>query len=213
MSADGTWWGFHDASLDRTVLGTTGNTLPIASMTDAQIAVYNNLGSTASGNSSQPARPVAKVVDIINAYYKTHVIIIEDKTYTHPVQMLNLMDSYGTSARPASEIFIWKVTSSSGKVTFYDQPHARGYKTWGYIFDSSMSTEFPALASSGKSDMIGLDFNSSDATLSSAIALLKANGVKPTGHIINSTTQRDRMLALGCEGLMYSNVYAIPKKH
>jgi len=64
--------------------------------------------------------------------------------------------------------------------------------------------------SSGKMDMIGLDFNSSDATLSAAVTLAIANGVRPTGHIINSTTQRDRMLGLGMTGLMISNKDIVP---
>jgi PKD repeat protein len=206
MSASGTWWCFHDATTDRT----TGVSGTIASMTDAQIAVLNNQGSTATGNPGQPARPTAKLVDVLNLYYKTHVIIIEDKTYTHTTAMLNLLDSYGTSGRPASDIFIWKVASSSSKTNFFDPAAARGYHRWAYIFDNSMSTEFPALPASGKADMIGMDYNSSDATLSSAIALCIANGVMPTGHIITNTTQRDRLLGLGMKGLMMASKDAIP---
>jgi PKD repeat protein len=206
VSADGTWWCFHDPTVDRT----TGISGTIASMTDAQIGALNNLGSTATGNPGQPSRPTAKFVDVVNKYYKTHVIIVEDKTYTHTTAMLNLLDSYGTSGRPASEIFIWKVASSSSKATYFDPAAARGYHRWAYIFDNSMSTEFPALASAGKADMIGMDFNSSDATLSSAIALCVANGVMPTGHIITNTTQRDRLLGLGMKGLMMANKSAIP---
>ncbi|MDB5160389.1 MAG: hypothetical protein JWO99_652 [Candidatus Saccharibacteria bacterium] len=206
MSASGTWWCFHDATTDRT----TGVSGTISAMTDAQISVLNNQGSTATANPGQPARPTAKLTDVLDQYYKTHVIIIEDKTYSHTTAMLNLMDSYGTSGRPATEIFIWKVASSSSKTNFFDPAAARGYHRWAYIFDSSMSTEFPALPASGKADMIGMDYNSSDATLSSAIALCISNGVMPTGHIINSTTQRDRMLGLGMKGLMMSSKDAIP---
>lgn len=205
-SADGTFWCFHDATTDRT----TGVSGTISAMTDAQISVLNNSGSTATANSSQPGRPVAKLVDVLNTYTPTHVIIIEDKTYANTTAMLNLMDSYGTAGRPASEIFIWKVTSSAGKATFFDPAATRGYHRWAYIFDATMSTEFPALPASGKADMIGMDFNSSDATLSSAISLCVSNGVMPTGHIINSTTQRDRLLGLGMKGLMISNKDIVP---
>lgn len=205
-SASGTFWCFHDATTDRT----TGVSGTISAMTDAQIGVLNNLGTTANNNTSQPARPTAKLVDVLDLYAKTHVIIIEDKTYSNTTNMLNLMDSYGTVGRPASEIFIWKVASSASKTTFFDPATARGYHRWAYIFDNSMSTEFPALPASGKADMIGMDFNSSDATLSSAIAICISNGVMPTGHIINSTTQRDRLLGLGMKGLMMSSKNAIP---
>ncbi len=206
MSADGTWWCFHDATTDRT----TGVSGTISSMTDVQLSALNNLGTTATGNPSQPSRPAAKLIDVLNQYYKTHVIFIEDKTYANTTAMLNLMDSYGTVGRPATEIFVWKVASSSNKATFFDSARTRGYHRWAYIFDNSMGTEFPALPASGKADMIGMDFNSSDATLNSAIALCISNGVVPTGHIITSTTQRDRLLGLGMKGLMMANKDAVP---
>jgi PKD repeat protein len=205
-SASGTFWCFHDPTTDRT----TGISGTIASMTDAQLSVLNNVGTTAAGNSAQPSRPTAKLIDVLNVYASTHVIIIEDKTYANTTAMLNLMDSYGTSGRPASEIFIWKVASSSSKTSFFDPATARGYHRWAYIFDSTIATEFPALPASGKADLIGMDFNSSDATLSSAIAACVANGVMPTGHIVNSTTQRDRLLGLGMKGIMISNKDVIP---
>lgn len=205
-SSSGTFWCFHDATTDRT----TGVSGTIASMTDAQIAVLTNLSSTAAGNTSQPARPVAKLVDVLNLYASTHVIIIEDKTYANTTAMLNLMDSYGTSGRPATEIFIWKVDAGSSKVNYFDPAAVRGYHRWAYIFDSSMASSFSALVVSGKADMIGMDFNSSDAVLTPAIAACIANGVMPTGHIVNSVIQRDRLLGLGMKGIMISNKDVVP---
>ena len=55
-----------------------------------------------------------------------------------------------------------------------------------------------------------MDFNSSDATLTAAIATALANNVRPTGHIIATIAQRDRMLGLGMTGLMMSNKDAVP---
>jgi len=204
-SADGTPWCFHDPTTTRT----TGVTGTISAMTDAAIAALTNLGSTATSNPSQPARPTAKLVDVLNAYYKTHVIIIEDKTYTHATAMLNLMDSYGTAGRPATEIFIWKADANAGKTAAFDPAASRGYHRWAYIFDSDMATKFSTLVTSGKADMIGMDFNSSDATLSAAIASCNANGVMPTGHILTSVAQRDRLIGLGMKGLMIANVKAV----
>ena len=137
------------------------------------------------------------------------MIIIEDKTYANTTNILNLMDSYGTVGRPANEIFIWKADATAG-AGFYSAPAARGYHRWGYIFDSSMASSFNSIVTSGKMDMIGMDFNSSDATLTAAIATALANNVRPTGHIISSITQRDRMLGLGMTGLMMSNKDAVP---
>lgn len=213
-SADGTPWCFHDAYLDRTVLA--GNpsttTLQISTMHDAAIAAYSNLGSTASLNNTQPARPVAKLTDVLDAYYKTHVIIVEDKTYTHTSAMLTLLSSYGTADRPVNEIFIWKATYDATKSTNFDAAAAIGLHRWAYIFDSNMAADFATLVASGKADMIGMDFNSPDATLTPAIAACIANGVRPTAHIISSTTQRDRLLGLGMTGLMMSNKLAYIRK-
>jgi len=204
-SQDGTFWCFHDSTTTRT----TGFSGTISSMTDATIAGLTNIGSTAASNPSQPARPTAKLADVLNIYAATHVIIIEDKTYANTTAMLNLMDSYGTSGRPASEIFIWKADALAG-ASFYTAAAARGYHRWGYIFDTSMASSYASVVASGKMDMIGMDFNSSDATLTSAIALAITNNVRPTGHIISSTTQRDRMLGLGMTGLMISNKAIVP---
>ncbi|HEY8992474.1 MAG TPA: PKD domain-containing protein [Candidatus Microsaccharimonas sp.] len=205
VSQDGTFWCFHDSTTTRT----TGVSGTISSMTDATLAALSNLGSTATGNTSQPSRPVSKLIDVLNVYAATHVIIIEDKTYTNTTNILNLMDSYGTTGRPASEIFIWKLDALSGS-GFFTAASSRGYHRWGYIFDASMATSYATVVSSGKMDMIGLDFNSSDATLTSAVALAISNGVRPTGHIISTTTQRDRMLGLGMTGLMVSNKDIVP---
>jgi len=204
-SASGTFWCFHDATTDRT----TGYSGTISSMTDSQIAALNNLGSTATANPTQPARPTAKLLDVLNIYTSTHVIFIEDKTYANTTNVLNIMDSYGTSGRPSSEIFIWKVDATSSS-SFYTPAASRGYHRWGYIFDSSMASSFNSAVSSGKMDMIGMDYNSSDATLTSAIATANSYGVAPSGHIINSTTQRDRLLGFGMTGLMVSNKDVVP---
>jgi len=203
-SSEGTPWCFHDATTTRT----TGVTGTISAMTDAQIGALTNLGTTASRNPTQPARPTAKLVDVLNIYAATHVIIIEDKTYTHTAAMLDMMDSYGTSGRPATEIFIVKAGVTSGS-WLWTMVAARGYHRWGYMFDNEMDT-IEAAASSGKVDMIGMDYASSDATLTNGINLCIANGVMPTGHIINSIAQRDRLLGLGMKGLMISNKDVVP---
>lgn len=202
-SADGTPWCFHDSTTNRT----TGVSGTISAMTDAQLAVLSNLGSTAAGNPTQRSRPVAKFVDVIAQYKDTHVLIVEDKTYTHQTAFLNLLDSYGTAGRPSNEIFVVKIDANSGQ-SFYTNAMSRGYKTWGYIFDADMASKLTSDLAKGMT-MIGLDYNSSDATLTSAIAQAKAANIKPTGHIVPSRSIRDRLLGLGMEGIMMSNIDAI----
>jgi glycerophosphoryl diester phosphodiesterase len=204
VSADNTFWCFHDNTTDRT----TGVSGSIPAMHDTDIAALSNLGSTAGGNPTQRSRPTAKLVDVLNAFSATHVFIIEDKTYTHMTQLLTLLQSYGTSGRPASERFVIKMDIASNNGGLIAQAKAAGFKTWGYIFDNQMTASFAGALTRGE-DMIGLDYASSDATLSSAIAQALAVGIMPTGHIVSSRSVRNRLLGLGIQGIMMSNVDAI----
>jgi len=192
MSASGTFWCFHDATTDRT----TGVSGTIATMTDAQLEVLSNV-SSATDNPSQPAQPVAKLTDVLDIYGGKRVIFIEDKTYSHTTQLLNLMDSYG-----GPDWFIWK---QDGTGTLFSALTQRGYKSWGYIFDSQMATYFAS--HQAQWTYIGLDYNSSDATLTSAIATAGANRVLV--HIIPNLTQANRCLTFGVRGLMIAGVRSV----
>lgn len=203
-SSEGTPWCFHDTN----TLRTTGVSGTIASMTDAQIAALSNQGSTAAGNPTQPAQPTAKLVDVLNAWSDTHVLIIEDKTYTHMSALITLLNTYGTAGRPVGERFVIKLAASGNNGALATQARNAGMKTWGYIFDGEMAASYAAALTRGF-DMIGMDYASSDATLIPAIAQAKAAGIKPTGHIVSSRTVRNRLLGLGMEGIMMSNVDAI----
>lgn len=205
-SSDGTPWCFHDATVDRTA--SAGETGAVSSKNDATLSGILNKGGTAAGNPGQPARPAAKFVDVLDAWSDTHVLIVEDKTYTHTSAFLDLLDSYDTVDRPATERFVIKMDASSSD-TVRAAAAARGYQTWGYIFDANMGTPFTTALTRPYS-MLGLDFNSSDSTLSAAIISCIAHEIRPTGHIIATQAQRDRLLDLGMTGLMISNKFILP---
>lgn len=189
VSSDGTFWCSHDATTTRT----TGANYTIASTTDAVLAGLSNT-ATATDNPSQPAEPMVKLQDVLAAYAGKRVIFIEDKTYTHTTQLLDLLDANG-----GPNFFIWKQDALS---TPFSAVSLRGYSTWGYFFDPSMATSFAT--KQGQWTYVGLDYNSSDTTLTNAISLAGANRV--IAHIIPSTTQRDRLLNMGVLGLMVANV-------
>lgn len=191
-SASGTFWCFHDATTDRT----TGVSGTIASMTDAQLSVLSN-NPVGTDNQSQPARPVAKLTDLLAIYGGKRLIFIEDKTYTNTAAVLDLMDANG-----GTDWFVWK---QAGTGNIFSAVNTRGYKSWGYFFDADMASTFAS--KQAQWTFVGLDYNSSDATLDSAIATAGASRV--IGHIVSSTTNRDRFLTRGVRGLMVSNAHNV----
>lgn len=191
-SASGTFWCFHDSTTDRT----TGVSGTISSMTDTQLSALNNLASS-TDVPTQPVRPVAKLVDLLAIYGGKRLIFIEDKTYANTAAILNLMDTYG-----GTDWFVWKQAGPGS--AFLGQAN-RGYKSWGYFFDTDMAGSFAS--KQAQWDFVGLDYASSDATLDSAIATAGASRV--IGHIIANATNRDRFLTRGVRGLMVSNAHAV----
>lgn len=187
-SSDGVFVASHDTTTTRV----TGQNYTISSTPWSTLASLTATAA-ATDNISQPREPLAKLTDILDLYGGKRVIFIEDKTYANQVAILNLMDSYG-----GSNWFVWK---QDGTGTVYSGAVSRGYKTWGYIFDSGMGS---FASKQAQWTYIGLDYNSSNATLTSAIATAGANRV--VAHIIPSVVQRDRLLGMGVRGLMIANV-------
>lgn len=210
QSSDGKFIASHDQNLSRV----SGTSLDIPTSTAAAATALNVRGSIVTGNPTQPNRPVALLTDILDAFSETHVLIVECKQGSPAKQaMIDLLKTYTSTARPYTERFIWKADALGNKTAFFDPAIAAGLHRWAYIFDADMAAQFATLVASGKADMIGLDYNSSDATLTAAIAACRAAGIMPTGHIIPSVAQRDRLLALGMDGMMISNVLARPGYH
>jgi len=196
-TSDGVWVASHDAN----TLRVTGTSKVIANTTWAEI---NDLTISAAATDvpTQPRQPFAKLVDILNTYASSHVIFIEDKTYTHTTELLDLLDTYPGS----HDHFVWKVAGNS--VASPAAAMARGYSTWGYFFDNDM-VNFADWHT--KFSYVGLDYHSTDATLTTAIAL--AGSTRCIGHILETKEQKDRMLALGCTGIMVTNPRAVLPKN
>lgn len=189
---DGTIWAQHDAYFDRMVLGSSGGTtMPVVNYTASQVA---NLQQTAqfTNNPNVPTRPVAKLTDLLAQYGGKRVIFIEPKGNVSTSSLLTLMNQYG-----GTDWFVWKWP---GNTAIPSAVTSAGYDTWGYYFNGSDMTNFNS--TQGNFTFVGLDFNLSNSALSSAIALAGASRV--IGHIIGSTTQRDRFLTAGVRGLMVS---------
>lgn len=194
FDSQGVAWGLHDSTVNRTAGGPTG---ALSTFTTAQVAAMNVYPS-GTDNQTAPPAPMYKLTDMLARFGGKVPIILEDKTYTHTTQILDLMDANG-----GPNWYMWK---QSGNGTLFPAVTARGYKSWGYYFDGSDMTVFPN--NHTQWTFVGVDFNSSDATLTSAVATAgnwTDGRSRVIGHIVGNATQRDRMLGMGMRGLMVSS--------
>jgi glycerophosphoryl diester phosphodiesterase len=184
-SADGVFVCSHDQNTSR-VTGTSMD-IPTSNWSAISALMVNPVGTD---NQAQPARPICRIEEVLSHFGLTHVLFVEDKSGSNGSALLDILDAYGGATH-----HIWKMYGVSVNNVQRAQAQARGYKTWGYYFLADNAN----IASTAASwDLIGLDFNMSDAQITAAVGL----GRPAVGHIIANTTQRDRMLSLGCIGVV-----------
>lgn len=187
-TSDGQFVCSHDANTSRV----TGIANDIALSTWAQL---NGLTVTADNtdNPSQPREAFCLLSTVLAKYGGKRIIFIEDKSYQNNAALIDIINANG-----GTDWYVWKQAGSGGAAT---AASTAGYKTWGYFFDSDLSS-FDA--KQGQWTYVGVDYKSSDATLANQIA--KAGPSRVIAHIIPSIAQRDRLLEYGIRGLMISNV-------
>lgn len=176
-TSDGVWVGVHDASLNRTSQ-TTG--LPdISTMTWAQVQTYQN-----SLNSAGTPRPYYRLDTFLDKYTPTHVVIVDPKYAigTYNTEFLNLLDAHGGN----SKIVVKFYGAGSGAVSLADAAAARGYQTWGYFYDTDVTSGDLAAWQSHWS-ILGMNY---DAVQSAWYAVL-AYGKPVVGHIAGSQANYD----------------------
>jgi len=175
-------------------------------MTWAQIQGYNILGTSASGNPSQPNRPYMRWEEIINLYYDTHVIFVDPKVaMAYSGELLNMMDALpGTP----TERFIGKYYGVSGNTTdttgWNHDCHARGYKTWGYFYDTDASN-YATYAP--RWDIIGMNYSATQTYWDQLSAA--APGKPIIGHICPDQATADTAFSKGAAGVMVSGTATV----
>jgi hypothetical protein len=195
-SSTGTFWAIHDNDLTIRTNG-TGN---VTAATDATLAGLTvNAGGT--GNTSQVGQPLSKLSDILASYGDNVVVFIEAKSmYTVGADAANLATVI--KAQPHwQDRFIWKQSGTANP--FAARP--TGIKTWGYFFDTDMGV---FATQQSKFDYVGLDYNSSDATLTTAIS--SATPGRVIAHILSSPAQITRFQGFGVHKFMCSDASVVP---
>ncbi len=190
-SSDGVWFGLHDATLDRTS-GLTGYTA--SAHTWAEIQAYQ-ITAAATNTPGQPTRPYARWEEIMAAYYDSHVFFIDPKVASaYTSELLNMMDAMpGT---PTDKFVAKYYGVSSG---WPIDARARGYKTWGYFYQSD-AANFASYQA--RWDILGMDYNADQTTWDA----IKSYGKPVIGHIVPSVTAATTAITKGANGLMVSGV-------
>ncbi len=190
-TSDGVWVMHHDPTTTRM----TGVNHTIASTPWATLQ-----GLTQSGNGY--SGPIERFDDFLASdYARTHVIIVEDKTYNHMAALLDLIESRFPRAE-AVQRFIIK-SYGGGGTSHAAEPAMRGYMQWGYFYDTDNPGSTPAKVA--LYDILGLNHDADQAHWD----VLLATGKRVVGHIINNNTQAANALSKGATGLQVGNVLGV----
>jgi glycerophosphoryl diester phosphodiesterase len=203
ITSDGVIVCHHDNS----TLRMTGVDLNIETSTKAQLDALTNTAAQ-TDNPGQNREPIPTLASVLAAYASNHVLFIEPKTggTWHPT-LMNMIDSYPNTANR----IVWKQPINSSE---WATAKARGYMTWGYVLntDTAHTNNLGTLIPQANLDYIGVERIASDAFVLDVVARANAVGKKVIMWEIRSIADRDRALALGCVGMMTSNLRAtLPK--
>jgi hypothetical protein len=205
-TSDGVWFGLHDASLDRTSLGTgggSGTTLVASAMTWAQVQAYTIL-PTGITNTSVAAQPYMRWEELMAAYYGSFVIFVDPKVASaYSTELLDMMDAMPGSPTTQFVAKSYGVAGSSGNTTGWaHDSHARGYKSWGYFYQAD-AANFAAYQ--GRWDILGMDYTADAPTWASIMSY----GKPVIGHIVPDLAGATTALGYGAAGIMASGVQQV----
>ena len=185
-TSDGVWIGCHDADLNRTSQ-TTG--LPaISAMTYAQLMTYQN-----SLNSGGSPAPYYKLVDFLDKYTPTHVVMCDPKQSNSGPQITDFLNTLDAHGGP-SKIVVKSFGVGAGSLYVGDQATLRGYQTWGYFYDAAYA-DGDLAADQSHWSILGMEIGAS----APAWTAVKSYGKKVIGHIAASQTDYNTAIANGAD--------------
>jgi Glycerophosphoryl diester phosphodiesterase family len=198
-SADGVWFGLHDASLDRTS-GTTG--FRAADHDWAQIQAHRIAAPAGLEGAPEP-QPYLRFEELVDTFAGTHTIFVDPKAVApvHFPELLKIMASAGP--RPA-ERFLAKYYCTGTE--WARVAHAAGYRTWGFYYGHQVDDgSTPPAATQASWDLLGLDVEGSAA----AWAAVRGYRKPIIGHVVTDRAGARTALDRGAQGLMVAAVRAV----
>lgn len=191
---------------DHDTLRMTGTNLTIGSSTLAQLSALTNTAAN-TDNPSQNREPIPLLSDVLDKFAKSHVLFIEPKIGgTWQATLRDLIESKTDNP----DRIVWKQPINAG----WSGAKAKGFTTWGYVLsgDSVHMNNLDEYINHPDLDIVGVERASSDAHIQMVVGKATAAGKKVIMWEIRSIADRDRALALGCVGMMTSNLRAVLPK-
>ena len=201
-TSDGVWVGLHDADINRTSGLAAGTQPAISSMTWAQVQAFN----ITIGASGAP-KPYMRIEELLDAYGNSHVLILDVKyAGSFIVELMNKLQTfYGSDAEANKHIII--KAYGVGSMSLRNTVNARGYKTWGYFYDTDVGNY---VAEAPKWDILGLNY-SCDQTYWNQLAAA-GPGKRIVAHICPNESAVATGRSKGATGFQCSGVAVIKPK-
>lgn len=194
VTSDDVFVGMHDATLDR-VTALTGN---VSAKTWAELEGVGVDVPIGGGT-------ITRLVDILEAYGPSHVIVIEDKTYTRTSALLAMIDDVLGEAAP--EHIVIK-SQGAGNTAVPTSAHAAGLKTWGYFYAEDIGSGELA-GKEANYDYLGLNYDASAGDWTTILGY----GQPVLAHVVPDAAAAVAVLAKGAQGLQLADVTGvIPQK-
>ena len=185
-------------SHDPTTTRMTGVDYTIAEQTWATLSALQ-VTAAYTTDPSQPARPFTRLDEVVDAYSERYVLFVEPKVPAATEPLLTKLSSLDQPQR-----VVWKQYVNS---PVFSRAKARGFSTWGYVLNEpSHLAGLSRFAASADIDLLGAPQDESDRFVSDVVEAARRHGKPTVAWPISTVAQRDRVLRLGCEGLMTSRV-------
>lgn len=200
-SSDGVWFGLHDASLDRTSLGTgggSGTTYVASAMTWTDIQTHDIRPSTIAPVNTDHA-PYVRLEDILDAYLPSHVIFIDPKAaLAFRAELIGILQSYdGWQDR-----IVAKYVPGNSTNSWLTSARAAGFQTNAMFYDGDNFATYHAQA-----DILGMEYGAASGTWTA----IKALGKPVMAHVIQTTGNLATAVTRDADGYMVSGVIQMPR--
>ncbi len=193
LSADGVLVCSHDPGTRRM----TGTDYTIADQTWATLSTLQ-VSAAETSKPSQPAQPLTRFDDVVDTYIDRFVLFVEPKVSAAAGPLMARMDALGQPER-----VVWKQPVNS---RLFADAKRRGFSTWGYALDDDdhIGADLLRYAASPDVDMMGAPQGAPDALITRVSRAAADHGKQTIAWPIRSPADRERVLNLGCTGMMTS---------
>lgn len=191
----GTWIGSHDPTPNRTSQTTGAPAYSTMSYTTLLATYQNTL------NAAGTPRPYYRLVDFLDKFTPTHVVIVDPKDELARVtEFLNLLDAHGGNTKIVVKFY----GAGTGAAALADAATARGYQTWGYFYEADIASGELAAWQSHWS-LLGMEYGASQGAWDTILA----HGKPVVGHIAGSQANFDTAISKGARMVQSANVSGI----